>query len=241
MKHRYWLLPVALMALGVGGARAQIPVIDGASLGQQVQQVLSWGMQLKAMADQYQQQVKQFQAMTGARGFGNLFNDPALQQYLTADQQALINQLRANGAGGLSAGAQAFRQQIGDTRGGGCSLYADTRMRANCYQNMMAPYQQVDAYQSALNVANQKPQQIQSLISAIQTTDDPKSIAELQARIAGEQAAMQNEMLRMQITVQLAEVQNRLVKEQAERDEATARASRTDAAYDAAISNLRKN
>lgn len=206
----------AALALAVTPVRAQIPVTDGANLMQQIQQVLSWVQQLKAMADQYQQLQGQYNAMTGNRGYGNLFNNPQLQQYLPANWQQVYGQLRTQGLDGLSGGAQVFRQQIGDNRS--CSMLADTQARMSCNQAIASPYQTYDVFQSALNVANQKPQQIQSLISQIQTTDDPKAIAELQARIAGEQAAMQNEMLKVQLSVQLAEAQNRLAKDQAERD-----------------------
>ncbi len=216
---RFWIICGLLVSLTTAAApaRAQgIPVIDASALAQQVQQVASWGQQLKAMADQYRQQEMQFQSMTGSRGFGNLFNNPQLQQYLPAEWQQVYGQIRQGGLGALSGGAQALRQQMGDTRS--CSLIADTQARASCQQAIATPYQNMDVFQNALSVANQKPQQIQSLISAIQNTDDPKAIAELQARIAGEQAAMQNEMLKVQLSIQLAEAQNKLTKEQAERD-----------------------
>jgi type IV secretion system protein VirB5 len=216
---RFWIICGLLVSLTIAHspARAQgIPVIDAASIAQQVQQVASWGQQLKAMASQYQQLETQYQALTGNRGYGNSFNNPQLQQYLPAEWQQVYGQIRQGGLGALSGGAQAIRQQMGDTRS--CSLIADTQARASCQQAIATPYQNMDVFQNALSVANQKPQQIQSLISAIQTTNDPKAIAELQARIAGEQAAMQNEMLKVQLSVQLAEAQNKLTKEQAERD-----------------------
>lgn len=210
------LMVLAALAVATTPVRAQIPVTDSANLMQQIQQVLSWVQQLKAMADQYQQLQGQYNAMTGNRGYGNLFNNPQLQQYLPANWQQVYGQLRTQGLDGLSGGAQVFRQQIGDNRS--CSMLADTQARMSCNQAIASPYQTYDVFQSALNVANQKPQQIQSLISQIQTTDDPKAIAELQARIAGEQAAMQNEMLKVQLSVQLAQAQNQLSMEQAERD-----------------------
>lgn len=216
---RFWIICGLLVSLTIAtsSARAQgIPVIDTSALTQQIQQVASWGQQLKAMTDQYQQLEGQFKALTGGRGYGNIFNNPLLQQYLPAEWQQVYGQVRQGGLGGLTSGAQALRQQMGDTRS--CSLIADTQARASCQQAIATPYQNMDVFQNALNVANQKPQQIQSLISAIQTTDDPKAIAELQARIAGEQAAMQNEMLKVQLSIQLAEAQNKMTKEQAERD-----------------------
>lgn len=215
-RHIFVCYLLATLATAAGPVRAQIPVTDVANLTQQIQQVMSWVEQLKAMADQYQQLESQYKALTGNRGYGNAFNDPALQQYLPADWQSAYGQLRSQGLDALSGGAQAFRQQIGDTRS--CALIADTQARMSCQQAIASPYQTYDVFQQALNVANQKPQQIQQLISLIQGTDDPKAIAELQARIAGEQAVMQNELLKVQLSVQLAQAQNKLAEEQAERD-----------------------
>lgn len=215
---RFWIISALLVVLttAIGSARSQgIPVYDNMSVVQQIQQVMSWGQQLKAMADQYQKLEGQYQALTGNRGYGNIFNNPLLRQYLPAEWQQVYGQL-SQGVNALSGGAKAFRNQIGDTRS--CSLIADTKARTSCQQAIASPYQTYDVFQSALNIANQKPQQIQSLIAEIQSTDDPKSIAELQARIAGEQAAMQNELLKVQLSVQLAEAQNKLTAEQAERD-----------------------
>lgn len=209
------LLAALTLMVTISPANAQgIPVYDAMSVAKQIQQVASWAQQLRAMSDQYQQLQSQYQALTGNRGYGNSFNNPQLQQYLPANWQQVYEQLRQGGS--LSSGAQALRQQIGDTRS--CSMLADTTARQSCQQAIASPYQTYDVFQNALAVANQKPQQIQSLISAIQTTDDPKAIAELQARIAGEQAAMQNEMLKVQLSVQLAEAQNKMTAEQAERD-----------------------
>lgn len=212
---RFVALALALTLWGTG-AHAQIPVTDGANLAQQIQQVMAWGQQLKAMSAQYNQLQQQYQSITGNRGFGNLLNNPALQQYLPANWQSVYNQVRTQGLGAMSPGAQQMRQSMGDTRN--CDLIADTKAKASCQSNIATPYQTYDTFQNSLNVANQKPQQIQALIGQIQNTNDPKDIAELQARIAGEQAAMQNEMMKVHLSVQLAQIQTDLAKEQAERD-----------------------
>ena len=55
---------------------------------------------------------------------------------------------------------------------------------------------------------------LQLFSNEINSTTDPKSIAELQARIAGEQTKVQNGMMQMQLSAQLAEVKNKLVIQQ---------------------------
>ena len=56
-----------------------IPVIDAANLEQALQNIAAWQRQLQAMQQLYDQQVAQFKALTGARGFGDVLNNPLLQ------------------------------------------------------------------------------------------------------------------------------------------------------------------
>lgn len=181
------------------GVAAQIPVVDAANLGQQVQQVASWVQQLKAMADQVEQARQQYASLTGNRGYGQLLNDPRLRQYLTGNE---------------TPSSQALRQRYG---GNTCSYLSSQEAIQYCNNAASQPYQDYDQIANAIAVANQKPQQIQALIDQINSTDDPKAIAELQARIAGEQASMQNESMKLQLTLQQMQIQNQLIKEQQSR------------------------
>ena len=74
-------------------------------------------------------------------------------------------------------------------------------------------------FEQAYNTSVALQSQIQGLINEINSTTDPKSIAELQARIAGEQTKVQNAMMQMQLSPQLAEVKNELVIKQQKRSE----------------------
>ncbi len=66
------------------------------------------------------------------------------------------------------------------------------------------------AYQGA----HQRLNQIEGLMDQIDQTQDQKSIQELQARLAGEQAAIQNETTKLQLIAQLQSAEQRLVDEQ---------------------------
>jgi type IV secretion system protein VirB5 len=245
MRDRIIIL-IAILAIFASPARAQgIPVYDNMSLIQQVQQVMSWANQLQAMSDQFQQLESQYKSLTGNRGYGNILNNPLLQQYLPPELQDAAKQLQAlanlasQGLNGIGGKGQALRNQLGDNRS--CSMYADTQTRQSCNLALATPYQTYDNYQSGIGIASQRSAQIQGLIQQIQTTDDPKAIAELQARIAGESAAVQNEMLKAQLQVQLADVQNKLVKEQAERDRLNAMKKDGDNGTKRLLEQLRGN
>jgi type IV secretion system protein VirB5 len=80
-----------------------------------------------------------------------------------------------------------------------------------CQAEVKKHYIDRDNYEKAYDTASTEQTQIQGLIDQISNTDDPKAIAELQARMAGEQAKIQNTVVQMQLSAQLAEIQNRLL------------------------------
>ena len=71
----------------------------------------------------------------------------------------------------------------------------------------------LDAYDAARDRLNQ----IDQLMGRITTTQDPKDIAELQGRIAAEQAMIANEQTKLQMYAMVAEAENRL-QEQREQE-----------------------
>ena len=84
---------VVAMSCGISApARAGMPVIDVANLAQAIQQVLSWGQQLQAMAAHLQQLQRTYQSLTGPRGMQNLLPiAPGARNYLPADYSELMN------------------------------------------------------------------------------------------------------------------------------------------------------
>jgi type IV secretion system protein VirB5 len=63
-------------------------------------------------------------------------------------------------------------------------------------------------------MAKERIGQIEALMSQISKTEDPKAIAELQARIAIEQAAMQNEDTKLRMLQMVAEAESRILRQQ---------------------------
>jgi type IV secretion system protein VirB5 len=68
----------------------------------------------------------------------------------------------------------------------------------------------LQAYQTELQELNQT----QGLMQQIDVTQDPKGVAELQARIQSETTAVGNEMTKLQLFRMLAETEDKLVAEQ---------------------------
>jgi type IV secretion system protein VirB5 len=71
----------------------------------------------------------------------------------------------------------------------------------------------MDAYDTATSRLNQ----IEQLSKQINATDDPKAIAELQGRIATEQAAINNEQTKLQLYQMVADAQDK-IQEQRQRE-----------------------
>lgn len=200
----------AFSALGSNAAHAGIPVIDVAALAQAIQQVMAWGQQYQQMVQQYQQMLQQYQqlqqtynSLNGIRNLGDVMNNPALKGIVPTDVGTVYTAINQAGAGSLSGVAQGIRTAS--------KLYnCEDRTGAdktNC-EAILSINAQSQAYEkNAMQIATDRVSQIQSLQSLINTTTDPKAIAELQARIAGEQAQIQNDANRLAVMKSMAETQ----------------------------------
>jgi type IV secretion system protein VirB5 len=67
----------------------------------------------------------------------------------------------------------------------------------------------------AYNSAQQRLNNLETLMSQISTTDDPKAIGELQARIATEQGLIQNEQAKIQAMSMLVAAEKQISETQA--------------------------
>ncbi len=208
--HRKALMAI-LTGLALAAAphsHAQIPVTDAASLAQQIQQVAAWQQQLQSMYMQYQQQLKQFQALTGARGFGDVLANPLLQRYLPLNLKQMYDGVAT---GNMSSVASAARQQamIFD-----CLTVKDPVKQTLCNRQLNAPFAVKDMFTKAYEGAEATFEAVEGLRKQINFTQDPKAIAELQARIQTEQANAQNALVKVQMAAALAEIETKLVEQE---------------------------
>ena len=151
-------LMILAMAVSVSTAlppayAAGIPVIDAANLVNTLENIEKWKLQLTAMKDQFDQQVQQFQALTGNRGFGTLLNDPVLKKYLPDDWKDVYNQA-------LSPALEHPAICVG---------YAGVEF-TRCETQAKKNYQDQMGFESAYNTSVSLQNQIQGLIDGISTT-----------------------------------------------------------------------
>lgn len=204
-----------ILAVGIAAssaAFAQIPVTDGASIAKsvenQIETMAKWKMQYDQMVSQIDQMKQQYAAVTGARGMGELFNNPQLRDYLPHDWQSVYDSVKSGGYAGLSgrAGSIYNDNKVYDA----CTGFSSMEQRVNCEAQAVKGAQDkafsLDAYDAAKNRLNQ----IDQLMRQINQTQDPKAIAELQGRIAVEQAMIQNEQTKLQMYQMVAAAEDRL-------------------------------
>ena len=191
---------------------AQIPVTDGASIGQQiaaqVETIAKWKLQYDQMMSQIEQAKQQYESLTGSRGLGTIMNDPAMRDYLPGDWQAVYDSVRNGGYSGLSGTGKSVydANKIYDA----CGHFTIAQQRTSCEAQAVKGAQDKGFALDAYNAAKSRINQIDQLMQKINQTQDPKAIAELQARIGAEQANIQNEQTKLQLYSMVAAAEEKV-------------------------------
>lgn len=209
-----------LAVLGVAGwmlfgnheAKAQIPVTDGASIAQQVanqiETVAKWQLQYEQMMSQIDNMEREYEALTGGRGLGTILNDPRYREYLPTEWQGVYDSVRSGGYSGLSGRAAGIYgdNQVYDA----CAhLHIDSQ-RLTCESLAVKGAQDKAFALDAYDAARDRLNQIDQLMGRINSTQDPKDIAELQGRMAAEQAMIANEQTKLQMYAMVSEAEDRI-------------------------------
>jgi type IV secretion system protein VirB5 len=191
-------VPIAFAAT----AQAQgFPVFDSSSFGQMILSVKALGQQLTQLRATYD-------AVSGTRNLGSLFYDPALRRYLPADWPSVYDGAAVGGYAGITGPLRTVRDRErlpGSVADAQASIAARSRTSAEIDKAVGL---------RAFEGARERLAQIERLMAHIDRTRDPKGIQELQARIAVEQAAVQNETTKLQLVAMLQRAEERLVEQQ---------------------------
>lgn len=210
MKRIGGLVVMLVCALGfVGTAQAQMAVVDVRAIFQLRQQINYWRQQISSMQQELTQLQATHAALTGTRGLQNLLpvsldarnylpTDWAEMERLLAGQSTRYGSLaREVGAGIIAASvlspAELARRSpqeraiIESGRSQAAWLTATTR----------------DAYAQA----SARFGSLQLLIAAVGQVTDAKAVADLQARIAAEQAMLANEQAKIELLAQMAQAE----------------------------------
>jgi type IV secretion system protein VirB5 len=206
-------------------------VYDPSNYTEAVAQVQAWEKQYTqmtqalSMANSTLSQLKaQVSGTTGNRGFGDLLNNPLLKAVVPADLSTTLSGLNASGQ--LTGSAATIRSS---TMVYNCGDISNAAAKVAC-QALLAQNAQAQAVQwNSLALLNQRTTQIDALRGQIDATDDPKSIAELQARLEAEQAQVANDQAKIaEANAMLAINQASAAQAQQERVSALMATNKTD-------------
>lgn len=210
------ILTALFMFAAAGTVSAQIPVTDAASIAKsvanQVETIAKWQQQYQQMTSQINQLQQQYSAVTGSRGLGNIMNNPALRNYLPNDWQNVYDSVKSGGYSGLSGRASTIYSQsrVFDA----CAQIPTADQKTACEARAVKPAQDQAFALDAYDMAKSRLTQIDGLMGQINATSDPKAIAELQGRIAAEQAMIQNEQTKLQLYQMVAQAEDRIQQQQ---------------------------
>ena len=211
MKPRLRFAAACIVActLSAGPARAQgIPVIDAANLVQTVQQVINDITQIGNQVQQITQLQSHLTSINGMRNLGNVFNSPALRNYVPSEAYTFLNAVNTSGYAGLNATARALR----DAGMVYNCLDLSGAARTSCQAALAQPYQHKGLLQDAMTSAAGRLSQIQSLMGQINATTDQKSVQEIQARIGAENALLAHEVSQLQMLQGMADSEERIAR-----------------------------
>ncbi|MGD9569844.1 MAG: P-type DNA transfer protein VirB5 [Sedimentibacter sp.] len=186
-------------------ANAGIPVIDAGSIAQALVQVQQLTDQIKNQIAQINTMQNQLKATTGSRNLGELFNNPALRNYLPTDYVNLYDAVKSGNAGKIGSAMQDLqKQEDGYNKGQGSGTQ---RKQTELLMQKAVNTQALEAQLGRL-------QNIEKLMGQINYATDAKAAADLQNRIAVETALTQAEGNRIALMSQLHQANMQLAEQQ---------------------------
>ena len=196
----------------VGSVFAQVPVTDVVlnqqTIANQVANIAKFSEQIIQLKAQLDQAKMLYTQLNGLRNVGNLLNNQLLTQYLPPDyQQALLNIKTGIGvAAGISGNLNQIAKQYGLVDCAIKNFTASTIATCKAQQQQMAMNQYVG--DQGYKQAAQNIQNLQTFVNTIQTSEDPKALQDLQARIQLEQVKIQNEQVKLQTIAMMQKAQD---------------------------------
>ncbi len=221
MKRRAVIALVLICTLASSGSHAQMAVVDVRAIVQMAQQLRVLQDQLANARSQLTQAQAQFAALTGSRGMERLLAG-ATRNYLPPDWEVFERTLRRVETSYAALGAQIEAVIEGNavlTPAETAHLVPDQREQLEAARQSAALLQVTS--RQALHVSSERFAALQALIDAIPGATDSKAALDLQARIAAEQAMLQNEHTKLMVLYQTLEAEDR-AREQRARELAVA-------------------
>ena len=197
MRHLVTGAVMSIAAVISGNASAQgIPVIDVSAIAQAIQQL----QQMQSQLDQLKQTHASFNKITSMGDIASILNNPGVRR-------ALLSNFGAAQTALLGQGADAFKSTDGIYVNPASDYYT---AQVNRQRDRLAGQKSVG--QQMYDAATTRIDGIDTLRRQIGAAEDPKTIADLQARIGTEIAAANTDILRMQALAMVVRAEEQQVE-----------------------------
>lgn len=225
MRRRITAATIAVLAVGAGltgPARAQWEVIDPANLAQAIEQVAQLAQQLETLQQQYEQLLRTYEALAhlpdeALRELARQLDVDRLRNVLPGSSGVLGGVLDGSGGlgpGDLGAVARGHLERNRVYAPEGEDFHA-AELRRNATSVAGAQAMASELYQSAAD----RVTLLRGLEGQLADAPDAKAVADLQARLAAEQAYVQAQLVQAQSLAmwQQAQERNRLQRQEEQR------------------------
>lgn len=214
MKQIVKILSICATSLSIASTACAggIPTFDGQAAANAAQQLINMSQQISNQKQQITQLQQQLTMHSGSRNLGQILNNPLLRQYLPKDWQNVYSSMK-NGKTGMSSSAKALAEAAGLFES--CNKISFVEQKKACENKMGQVAQNKSNLLKALDSTETRLKQIDGLMAQINQTQDPKAIAELQARISAENAQLQNVATQMTIYNNIAAAEEKIARQQA--------------------------
>lgn len=193
-------------------ASGGIPVVDGASIADRAvkhaETMLKYAEQIGVLKDQLDNQRRQLESITGVRNLGDILNNPAIRSALPVDARVILRQAESGDFEAILRRIEREERLTGN--------YETDRKNLDNRAEQLALRSQALSEQIQKGMTA-RMQQISQLQAQINMTQDPKAIADLQARLMVEQANVQVDQTRADMLQRQLEAEKALLEAQAEK------------------------
>ena len=202
------ILILLCCCLGNNQATADLlDVLDSENLAKAAEQLRVLEQQLTVVKQQLEQAKSQYKTITGSRGLGEILYNQELYNLLPSEYQDIYKAVNSG-----SPSISGTLTQIATSEQLKSSM--DENQKAIEQRSQQAARVDKAVGLKGYQAAEERLKHIEVLMRKINDTQDLKAINEMQARIAIEQAAIQNEITKLQMVSQLQQAEHRLITEQ---------------------------
>jgi type IV secretion system protein VirB5 len=192
------------------------PISNMRRVAEAVKQMNEYVKQYQVILGQLKQAQEAYKAITGIRSVGGLFM--ALNDRLVYNSLPLEAQLLVGDTDRLLGAFSALQRNI-DAAKRKTSMLTDDSFKNNPYgkatweQTVRTIGAQYGVGETVYHDSTVRVRKLEDLIRAIGTAGDPKAIADLNARISGEQTMLQNQMIQLQALQMMQEAERRQIEQ----------------------------